>query len=467
MQFKLILILIISIASNNLNAQNEFEVSYSYTDERDVYFFAAEENNDGDFVVTGNLVSGSTWEGLIAKMSSQGEIIFFKELDLEVSSSMSDIALFEDNFIVVGTITNAQFNTQAFLGKYDYDGNLQFYETYGGFSFYEFKSITKTPDGNIIAVGSTTGNSDTRDAYIVKLDIQGNILWERFIDDENDAVTNTARPIILDDQSIIVATNTDETDKGIVSKIDMEGNLIWEKVYEDNDGYLITSVVKDESNNIILAGWYRTFPNYNAFLIKIDDSGNQIWQNSYDYPTTGNDRFSSILQGTDGNYFVAGNTEEIAYLSKIDTSGNVISHNEFGGDESDYFHHISTTSDSKLLISGYTRSFNDLQKLEGYLIKVGNDGVVPIHNLEFALENIKCFPNPTNKIINFEIPHDVLGQKLDIEIYTVGGKTIHLEQKVFYDDNQYILNNLSPGSYFINVKTKNKIYRSKFIIVEE
>jgi hypothetical protein len=102
-----------------------------------------------------------------------------------------------------------------------------------------------------------------------------------------------------------------------------------------------------------------------VYVIKTDAIGNIVWSKSF-----GNKPFydygNAILESEDGGYFVAGATKSIVdnhkiydndvYLVKLDSGGNVLWENTYGGSGSDWARCASAAGNGGLVIAGHTDS---------------------------------------------------------------------------------------------------------------
>ena len=90
----------------------------------------------------------------------------------------------------------------AWIFKIDASGTLVWQKSLGGTGDERFSQVISTTDGNYLAVGYTTSNDDDvtgnhgqQDAWVVKLDRYGNIIWQKTIGGSSDeyasAVSNT------------------------------------------------------------------------------------------------------------------------------------------------------------------------------------------------------------------------------------------------------------------------------------
>ncbi|AYN01604.1 T9SS type A sorting domain-containing protein [Chryseobacterium sp. 3008163] len=120
------------------------------------------ENNNGD--VTGNHGGKDYW---ILKLNTDGGVIFWKK---SLGGSHQDLAYSikqtsDGGYIVAGSafsndgdVTGNHGGTDAWIVKLNSDGNIQWQKALGGTKVDEASSIIQTADGGYLAVGNTTSN---------------------------------------------------------------------------------------------------------------------------------------------------------------------------------------------------------------------------------------------------------------------------------------------------------------------
>jgi hypothetical protein len=116
-----------------------------------------------------------------------------------------------------------------------------------------------------------------------------------------------------------------------------------------------------------------------VYVIKTDAKGNTIWTKFFG--GTGDDEPNEIIQDADGNLLIIGTTDSYGagskdiYLLKIDTTGAMLWHKEFGGVADEIGEDITIADDGNYQITGMTASFgNGLRDV--YLIKTNTSGTV-------------------------------------------------------------------------------------------
>jgi len=165
-----------------------------------------------------------------------------KYFDGGVSDKVNTINKTSDGgFIYCGYTGKNENHTDAFLMKVDANGNQLWYKTYGGKDRDEFNHVIQTSDGGFLAVGTSnsygfgaTSKAITSYDYTVKTDANGNELWNKSIlnyaSSFQYAVENAAH------EYIITGFVTLSSDADILTfKLSENGNIIWGYSYK---GYL-------------------------------------------------------------------------------------------------------------------------------------------------------------------------------------------------------------------------------------
>lgn len=178
------------------------------------------------------------------------------------------------------------------------------------------------------------------------------------------------------DNSYIMASSIRDID-GLfdfcVVKMDLTGNIIWNKKFpSSNDDYL-SSLYVTPSGDIFLAG-HKLDGNgdFNFSVMKLNSAGSMQWYKTYG--TTGLDMFPTIQPATNGDFFICGNRNgsAIPLIIKINSVGTILWNKTFGltlvGNETTVLA-SNSTSDGGLVIFGE-------YKQQNYLRKINMDGTV-------------------------------------------------------------------------------------------
>jgi hypothetical protein len=244
-----------------------------------------ELTSDGGFIVAGRSssnngdVSGNHGESdyWVVKLDSLGVITWQKSLGGSSIELVNFIEQTSDGGYIVagssesndGDVTGNHENFDMWIVKLDSSGAMTWQKSLGGTGIDRAYSVRQTSNNEFIVVGSTesndgdvTGNHGGRDAWLVKLNSIGSILWQKSIG----------------------GIGTDQ---------------IYSIQQSSDDGYIVTGYSSSSDGDMT---------NNNGagdmWVAKIDNTGTITWQKSYG--GTGPDFGSFITETTDGGCIIAG-----------------------------------------------------------------------------------------------------------------------------------------------------------------
>ncbi len=142
-----------------------------------------------------------------------------------------------------------------------------------------------------------------------------------------------------------------------VVKLDQHGNILWQRTFggRRNDG--LTDIVEASHGSFIAVGGTASFGNgpldISAWMFGLDNRGNPVRQKTY-----GCCFFTSIILTTNGNFLLAGTAfgSDGAFL-KIDGGGNIVWQRTYGGPRDDIVFSLRQTFDGGFVGAGLTKSF--------------------------------------------------------------------------------------------------------------
>ncbi|MBI5360577.1 MAG: hypothetical protein HZA48_08355 [Planctomycetes bacterium] len=258
-------------------------------------------------------------------------------------------------------------------------------KSYGGADNDSPASILQTSEGGYVVAGETfsfgAGNGDF---WILKLDNDGSIVWEKtYGGAKYDSATSIQQTI---DGGYIVAGETYSFGEGLndiwVLKLDGDGTIVWQKTYgRSGADNVFSSIQQTFDGGYIIAGYsvftqisssypYQIISN-DICIIKLDSEGAIVWQKVFD--SSGLDYAGSIQQTTDGGYIVAGEsmpytteinsiiTENIdIFVLKLKSDGSIDWQKTYPDAKAvgdDYAYFVQQTIDGGYVVSGDTNSF--------------------------------------------------------------------------------------------------------------
>jgi hypothetical protein len=364
-----------------------------------------------------------------------------------------------------GDVTGNHGCRDYWVVKTDPNGNLQWKKCYGGSSYDEALSIIQTSDGGFFIAGmnlSIDGDitSEYTGYWLVKTDSVGTIQWQEVL--QGYMLTSAEQ---TSDGGYIVAGDifSDGTVPGAhgsfdywVVKVDSEGVIQWQKAYGGSNEDLATSIKQTSDEGYIIAGTSASNDGdvsgnhglYDYWVVKTDSTGEIQWQKSYggsdndgtyvDYQLLNYFISPAARQTSDGGYIIAGssasnngdvsgNHGEVDYwVVKTDETGNIQWQKCFGSNFTDYARSIELTSEGGFVVCGYSRVYVDNPNYEQYHIykitQVGEIEWDKIFDNKYSIANSVCQTSDGNYIVagsslgNFRIIKTCFSDPLTIDI---------------------------------------------------
>lgn len=313
--------------------------------------------DDGGFFVVGTTNLQFEPEQLgdvyLLRTDAAGEILWEKTYGVEGFDAGQSISETGDgNLLIAGTTTS--FGAQgmdAYVLKVDRDGKELWSKIYGGPLDETVGAVGQTPDGSYILGGNIVDPNDLiadpgaagyggfagrSNLYLLKVDGDGNELWSRAYDSE-DNVLAAAGTLTPDGGLLALATIThypDPDDDIQLLRLDGEGTIVWSRTWEE-DSCNPTALVRTADGNYLIAASYAPPAGKEAakedyLFIKVDPQGNEMWRNSFGNPEL-IDYGVALAQTSDGGYVTVGEQTrdlgtwkaELA-LVKIDEKGQLL-----------------------------------------------------------------------------------------------------------------------------------------------
>lgn len=144
-----------------------------------------------------------------------------------------DVAIADDGDVVVaGYETTAERDSDIWIRRYDAGGDELWTVTHDGpeHGFDRGTSVAVTPDGGIVVTGHVCVAGQAWDAWVGRYDADGELIWVRTHDGEA-SVFDAANDVAVDDDGAIVVTGYEFVDGEAldvwVRKYDADGEEIW------------------------------------------------------------------------------------------------------------------------------------------------------------------------------------------------------------------------------------------------
>jgi Zn-dependent protease len=243
--------------------------------------------------------------------------------------------------------------------------NWQF--TFGGTSSDVASSAAMTTDGGYVLCGVTSSfGAGAFDSYLVKIDGNGTIVWNRTYGTSAGDWTYGVDP--TSDGGFIICGATSNATTGTYDlwliKVDLNGIEEWNKQYGFGVRGAGFDAIQTSDGGYAAIGYKQKAvgADDDVNLLKTDADGNIIWERTYG--GTGADWGKVVIQTSDGGFGISGWTKSFGgttrgYLIKTDASGTLEWEKDLGGSGLTYGYGIAETSEGGLILCGYTNSIGN------------------------------------------------------------------------------------------------------------
>jgi hypothetical protein len=451
-----------------LNASGQLEWKQCFggiaTDEA----YAVEVTSDHGFVIAGGARSNNgnvtnnhgNYDFWIIRLDSLGNLLWQRALGGNQNDVAYDVKQTVDGgFIAVGYSKSKNGDVSLNYGLGDYwivklDGNglLQWQKVYGGSSHDFAKSVTLAADGGYFvsgycrsADGSTPGNNGEEDLLLLKLDSQGNLLWQ--------------------------VNYGDGAGEGTSSMVG------------SSDGGLL-SVGITHSTTGLSSG---NHGEHDYWLIKTDASGSLNWSKCLGGNIT--DDGNAIARSGGGTYLVAGDSRSVeqnvcfnhgnddAWIVCLDSTGNILWQNSLGGSASDGANAIVATADGGYAVACYSSSNNgdvtgNKGSMDFWIVKMkpaAMRSVISAEGESKAKPSVSVFPSPASGRVQLVLSgFETRPQAALIELTDLRGQLLW-QQNVFMNDqplNITFPGSISDGRFLLTVTSGNQTASTAVIILK-
>lgn len=335
-----------------------------------------------------------------------------------IQTQDGNILVFGNTASIDGDIVDKTVEISDYwLLKLDLEGSILWSKTYGGSGEDVGQKVIQTSDGGFAIVGysksddiDASNNEGQHDNWILKLDSNGNILWEKSFgyaghdhaysvietSDGGFFMTGFLDITASEGEGSTVRNNRHGIGEFWCHKLDANGEIEWrnyfggtnndrsyDAVQANDGGYVLTGF--SESNDYDISNSYGS---YDYWVIKLNSIGELIWEKSLGGSEI--DQGRSIVKTNDNSYIIAGNSyssdgnnnnnygSSDFLLVKLSDNGEVIWNKNYGGSLFDYATSINKYSNG-YIVSGYSKSSDgdvkgNFGENDFWVIKISHEG---------------------------------------------------------------------------------------------
>ncbi len=177
------------------------------------------------------------------------------------------------------------------------------------------RNLQMTPSGQLLGCGTvfldtTNYSTDSSKAYLMKVDTQGNLLWEAHYRPTG-ALNARFQDFHIESDGDIIAVGKTRFNLSFSSldfyaiKTDPQGNVIWERTY-GGGGLDQAGAIEAHDEGFLLFGRTASYGggDMDPYMVKIDSAGQKLWQR--EYGTSTYEGFGTLTGLPEGSYVATG-----------------------------------------------------------------------------------------------------------------------------------------------------------------
>ncbi len=283
-----------------------------------------EEANGNILLITQGNGYGTNFP-VIIKMNSQGNLLWKKEYPKETYSSLKDIVITQEGeYALIGTYSISAEERFGWFVKLNSQGEIISEKSYPKQNMMIGKSMVQINNQGFYVVGDLQYES----TFLYKLNNIGDIEWRKQISKEPSDLNRSL--LFTSDNNLLISGITkrlgpDKSNLWLV-KTDMEGNILWENgfgkehyLFNTNGNDSATEIIESESGSLYMTSGGKFYPaegsptlQSNIWVFKINPfDGRLIWSKEFG----SNELYTwdlsySIAELNNGELIVVGNKED-------------------------------------------------------------------------------------------------------------------------------------------------------------
>ena len=331
-----------------------------------------QQTPDSGYIVLGTTASfgAGLKDFYLLKLSKTGDTIWTKTYGGSTGDDegKSVVQTADGGYMIAGTTFSFGAGSSDFyIIKTDGAGSVIWSKTYGGVNAEVCNQLKLCSDNGFLMAGYTSSYGlGTRNNYLIRTNEFGDTLWTKSFHKNNneqaDAVQQTSDGgFVLAGFTAIAGMQQD----AYLVKTDAAGNIMWAKNYGGALNDLVHSVIQTADGGFCLAGRSDSYGvgASDVYVVRTDANGDTLWSRSYG--DVNEDDANSIMQTPDGGFVITGITRKTGagaddlLFMRIDSIGQLIYGHTIGGisNHRDEAFAVTSTFDGGIALVGYSQTF--------------------------------------------------------------------------------------------------------------
>ena len=498
---KIIIIIACIFITINLYSQSYFNRLYSleYPDFGAIFSIVA--TKDGGYCFPYDIVNNSVDSSFIhiIKTNNKGDTTWAKKYGEPKKkyyySSTKIYLLPNDDMMIVGKSykpdTLLDRKTFGFALKIDKEGNQKWLKEFNnGYNECAFDNMVICSDSDYLFSGycqqynQITKKYEYSDAYFVKTDTNGKLVWQKVVGNKFFS-ENITHGIETPNKEFIFVGNYYNSADGynyMILKLNKDGQLMFFNTFggEQNESY--AQILQRGNNKYLILGvsrtrWSNLITQSKSILTQIDSSGTIIWEKNYGEETS-YFTYYKVLEMKDGSFVAAGAQNLKPYfcgLTKFDKDGNIKWHRNYKHQKnlSQDIWDAAITQDKGFILAGTAFQDTLAKGSQGWLLKLDSlgcdkKGCATSTATEETVKEVffSVYPNPSSDNITIQLGEENT-ENTSVKIINTYGTVLYKnkittnEKMIHIDVSSY-----AAGTYFVMVENERVKGVKKVVVLK-
>jgi hypothetical protein len=249
----------------------------------------------------------------------------------------------------------------AWLVKTNATGNVVWSQTFGGTEDDNASCVRQTGSGGYLLFAESVSFDNTYwKVWLIRTNESGDTTWTQKIGKNRHYFVQSGQEIL--DGYIFVgytkASGAGQEDVWLV-KTDLSGDTLWTETFGGSEKEVSECMDVTSDGGYIIAATTGSFGSYDCWLIRTDVTGDTVWTKRFGGDL--DDQIYSVRQTSDHGFILAGGTQQPygyhyydLWLIKTNSFGDTVWTKTYGGAGNDYASSVQQTSDGGYIIGGAT-----------------------------------------------------------------------------------------------------------------
>lgn len=248
----------------------------------------------------------------LIKLTEEGDVEWEKTFGGVQSDDLEKVVQSADTSYFVGGRTRSYGAGlgDLYLLKIDKNGELEFSKTYGGNMSEICRDLVYTSANSLVLAGQTMSfGQGSNDGYIVKTNLDGDVLWSKTFGGELDDAVMGIAETLSGNYRVVGYTSTygEGSYDGFIAEFDQSGSLVWSNTYgnEGNQSFY-DGIITSDSGTVCTGIHFDNNGIGDLLLVKVDKFGTLEWSRTY---TLTEYSYGNTVAKTSSGYVIVGSDE--------------------------------------------------------------------------------------------------------------------------------------------------------------